>query len=117
MENVIGSDMGSYFKNTQYNELPPIDVSFDGKRFYLEDGHHRYGYAHKLGIKRVPVKVDITANPFIKLGFTIDDVVNYKKQALVESQFMTFLTKIKPHNPALVESIESGYKVLYKQTI
>ena len=117
MENVIGSDMGSYFKNTQYNELPPIDISFDGKRFYLEDGHHRYGYAHKLGIKRVPVKVDITANPFIKLGFTIDDVVNYKKQALVESQFMTFLTKIKPHNPALVESIESGYKVLYKQTI
>lgn len=116
MENVIGSDMGSYFKNTQYSELPPIDVSFDGTRFYLEDGHHRYGYAHKLGIKRVPVKVDITANPFIKLGFTIDDVVNYKKQVLTESHFISFLDQIKSYDTALIESIKSAYYICFENS-
>lgn len=114
MENVIGYDMGTYFKNTQYSELPPIDVSFDGKKFYLEDGHHRYGYAHKLGIKRVPVKVDITAKPFVKLGFTIDDVINYKKQTLTESHFISFLDKIKPYDTALVESIKSAYYICFE---
>jgi hypothetical protein len=78
MENVIGFDMKEYFDNIPYDSLPPIEASFDGKNFYVEDGHHRYGYAKQLKLKNVPVVVEITANPFKKLGFDIDDVVEYK---------------------------------------
>lgn len=86
MLNVDGFDMGKYFKDVDYASLPPIEVSYDGKNFYLEDGHHRYGYAKKLNMKSVPAIVEITANPFKKLGFTIDDVVKYKKQTLTEAK-------------------------------
>lgn len=86
MLNVNGYDMKQYFKNEPFDNLPPIDVSFNGKSFFIEDGHHRYAYAKQLGLKNVKVRVDITANPFNYLGFTMDDVVNYKNtSAITES--------------------------------
>lgn len=49
----------------------PIDVSFDGKKFYIEDGHHRY-YAAKILGKPLNVNLEITASPIpaiSKLGY------------------------------------------------
>jgi len=45
----------------------PIDVSFDGNKFYLEDGHHRYYAAKILGLP-LNVNLEIKANPITKLG-------------------------------------------------
>lgn len=103
MANVTGFDMGKYFKDADYASLPPIEVSYDGKNFYLEDGHHRYGYAKKLNLKTVPAVVEITANPFKKLGFTIDDVVRYKTQSLTEATDDQMLMD------ELAEFMNSGY--------
>jgi len=119
MKNVIGYDMKKYFDDTDINKLPPIEVSFDGKQFYIEDGHHRYGYYKQLGYRQVPVKVDITANPYKFLGFTIDDVVNYKKTltpSINESiLFNTFLDKLDNiYNRSLIEAIKTGYKTIFE---
>ena len=85
MKNVTGSNMKKYFNNKSYSKLPPVDVSFDGKNYYLEDGHHRYGYAKELKLKSIPVNVTITANPFKILGFTIDDVIKYKEDKSLQT--------------------------------
>jgi len=92
MDNVIDYDMGKYFNHISVSELPPIEVSYDGNNFYLEDGHHRYGYYKELGLNVIPSVIHIKANPFDKLGFYIDDIVNYKNslsnQHITESIFM-----------------------------
>jgi len=49
------------------NLSEPIDVSFDGKKFYIEDGHHRY-YAAKILGKPLNVSLEIKANPIAKLS-------------------------------------------------
>lgn len=49
----------------------PIEVSYDGKKFYIEDGHHRY-YAAKILGKPLSVNLEITASPIpvlTKLGY------------------------------------------------
>jgi tRNA nucleotidyltransferase/poly(A) polymerase len=45
----------------------PIDVSFDGKNFYIEDGHHRF-YAAKVLNLPLKINLEIKSNPIIKLG-------------------------------------------------
>ena len=55
-----------YAKSVDLSE--PIDVSYDGKKFYIEDGHHRY-YAAKVLNKPLNIKLEITANPITKLGY------------------------------------------------
>jgi hypothetical protein len=45
----------------------PIDVSYDGKNFNIEDGHHRY-YAAKILNKPLRVNLEIKANPISKLS-------------------------------------------------
>ena len=49
------------------NLSEPIDVSFDGSHFYIEDGHHRY-YAAKILSKPLNVNLEIKANPIIPLS-------------------------------------------------
>ena len=49
------------------NLTEPIDVSFNGKKFYLEDGHHRY-FAAKTLKKKLNVNLEINANPIKKLS-------------------------------------------------
>lgn len=49
------------------NITEPVDVSFNGKYFYLEDGHHRY-YAAKTLKKKLKVKLEIVANPIKPLS-------------------------------------------------
>jgi hypothetical protein len=49
------------------NLSEPIDVSYNGKKFYIEDGHHRY-YAAKILGKPLNINLEIKANPIIKLG-------------------------------------------------
>lgn len=49
------------------NLVEPIDVSFDGKSFNIEDGHHRY-YAASVLNKPLNVNLEIKANPITALG-------------------------------------------------
>ena len=44
----------------------PIEVSYNGKKFFIEDGHHRY-YAAKILNKPLNIDLDIHANPIKKL--------------------------------------------------
>jgi hypothetical protein len=75
MVNVVIGSMKSYFKGVPFDSLPPIEASYKNGKFYIEDGHHRCGYAIELGLNKVPVLIRIEDNPFKKLGFDIDDVV------------------------------------------
>src|ERR1035437_3567078 len=52
MDNVTGFSMRKYFKGAAFEKLPPIEVSFKKGKFYIEEGHHRYGYALELGLKK-----------------------------------------------------------------
>ncbi len=81
MENVLGFSMKDYFDNISYKKLDPIEVSYETGKFYIEDGHHRYGYAKELGLKKVPVEiVDIKDNPILALGYkSIDDIIKMKE--------------------------------------
>ncbi len=54
-----------YAKRVDLSE--PIDVSFDGKKFYIEDGHHRY-YAAKILNSPLKMNLEIKANPIEALG-------------------------------------------------
>jgi len=49
------------------NLSEPIDVSFDGNNFFLEDGHHRYVAAKTLNLP-LNVTLEIKANPLVKLS-------------------------------------------------
>jgi len=49
------------------NLSEPIDVSFDGRKFYIEDGHHRYCAAKILNVP-LSVNLEIKANPIAKLS-------------------------------------------------
>jgi len=82
MDNVTGFSMKDYFKNKPFSKLPPIEVSYNKGKFYIEDGHHRYGYAKELKLKNIDVKIeDIKDNPILALGFkSIDDIIKLKKQ-------------------------------------
>ncbi len=73
--------MTDYFKNTAFTKLPPIEVSYEKGNFYIEDGHHRYGYARELNLKKIRVKIEsIKDNPILALGFSsIDDLIRLKK--------------------------------------
>ena len=61
-----------------YDKLPPIEVIYKNKNFYLDDGHHRYYYAKKNNINKVKAKVvRIMDNPIISLGYkSIDELIN-----------------------------------------
>ena len=48
----------------------PIDVSYNGKYFYIEDGHHRY-YAAKILNKPLNINLEIKANPIVKLNLDL----------------------------------------------
>lgn len=50
------------------NLKEPIDVSFNGKKFFIEDGHHRY-YAAKILNKKLNVNLEIKANPILSLSY------------------------------------------------
>lgn len=78
MKNVIGYNMKDYFKGVSFSDLPPIDVIYEKGKFYISDGHHRYGYAKELKLKNINVRIeDIKDNPIITLGFnSIDDIIN-----------------------------------------
>lgn len=93
MENVIGFSMHKYFNDNpnfkhlspikSFNDLPPIEVSYEKGKFWIEEGHHRYGYALELGLKKVKVFIEsIRDNPFNVLGFDIDDVIKMKQSLL-----------------------------------
>jgi hypothetical protein len=45
----------------------PIDVSYENKKFYIEDGHHRY-YAAKTLNKPLKINLEIKTNPIVKLS-------------------------------------------------
>ena len=79
MENVDGFDMKKYFKGVSLDELPSIEVSLKKGKFYIEDGHHRYGYARQMGIKTIKAELQIKDNPFNYLGLYIDDIIAIKK--------------------------------------
>lgn len=49
------------------NLSEPVDVSFDGKKFNLEDGHHRY-FAAKTLKKKLNILLEIRANPINPLS-------------------------------------------------
>lgn len=49
------------------NLSEPIEVSFDGDHFFLEDGHHRYVAAKTLNVP-LNVELKIKANPIVKLS-------------------------------------------------
>lgn len=57
---------GPHFKDG-LDKLPPVEVDFDGKRFTLQDGHHRYYLAVKNG-QKLQAQVTVKANPFVALG-------------------------------------------------
>ena len=56
------------------NLAEPIDVSFDGKNFNIEDGHHRYYAASVLNLP-LKINLEIKANPVAALsqGMGYDD--------------------------------------------
>lgn len=71
MENVIHeiqrTGLSNYAWAKKINLSEPIDVSFNGKKFYIEDGHHRY-YAAKILNRPLNINLEIKANPITKLG-------------------------------------------------
>lgn len=76
------------------NLSEPIDVSFDGKKFNIEDGHHRY-YAAKILGKELPVNLEIKANP------TLEVIKNKSKIAEAYHK-----AKADGSNPELVKAVE-----------
>jgi hypothetical protein len=93
------------------NLSEPVDVSFDGKKFYLEDGHHRY-FAAKTLKKKINVKLEIKANPIKPLSnkgydqFHID-FFNQCKNTLTEQSRRDYL-KWKRKNVTLRGIFEFG---------
>jgi len=82
MKNVVGHNMKKYFKNTPLEKLPPIELSYTNGKYWIEDGHHRYGYAKELGVDTVDAVVEIKDNPYNYTDFDTDILVNAKKQSL-----------------------------------
>ena len=80
MNNVIGFSMEKYFKSIPYEDLPPIKISLENGEFWIEDGHHRYGYALELNKGTVPVMVSIKDNPFDYLGVQMDDIFKIRNE-------------------------------------
>lgn len=93
------------------NLSEPVDVSFDGNKFYLEDGHHRY-FAAKTLKKKLNVKLEINANPIKPLSnkgydqFHID-FFNQCKNTLTEQSRHDYL-KWKRKNVTLRGMTELG---------
>jgi len=71
LENVIyeiqKSGLSKFEWAKRINLTEPIDVSYNGKKFYVEDGHHRYTAARILN-KPLNINLEIKANPILKLG-------------------------------------------------
>lgn len=61
----------------QVNLTEPIDVSYNGKKFYVEDGHHRY-YAAKILNVPLNINLEIKENPIKKLD-GIGDYDNFHR--------------------------------------
>jgi hypothetical protein len=82
----------------------PIDVSFDGKKFYIEDGHHRY-FAAKVLNKPLKINLEIKANPVIKLGGDLG-YDNYHrciwKQAHEKNNELDIMNEEKPQKISLI---------------
>lgn len=54
-----------WVKSVDLSEPVSLSIKQDGK-FYLEDGHHRYFCAKKLG-KNLIAEIDIKGNPVLKI--------------------------------------------------
>jgi hypothetical protein len=69
--------MVNYFNRKEFKDLTLIDVMYKKGKFHILDGHHRYGYAKELGIKKILVLVkEIADNPITEMGFdSIDELI------------------------------------------
>jgi 8-oxo-dGTP pyrophosphatase MutT (NUDIX family) len=116
MANVDGKDMAAYFKNTPFNELPLIEVSYEKGKFWIEDGYHRYGYARQLHLKKVDVIVEIKSNPFLVLGYDIDDIIEAKKRLEATSVRASLLKRAERRqiNLEWVEKVRKDFLMLMK---
>lgn len=78
LDNVIyeieKSGLSKYQWAKKINLTEPIEVSYNGKKFYIEDGHHRY-YAAKILNLPLNIDLEIKANPIMKL----DGIGDYEK--------------------------------------
>lgn len=75
LENATGIDLRKYFKNTDPAALPPLDIVIEYGELHLVDGHHRWTYALKLGVRELPAIVSIRDNPLQYLGVNMDQIV------------------------------------------
>lgn len=74
-------DTGSYKYKDAWDELPPIEVSLEKDKLYIEDGYHRYYYAKKHRIPEIKSEITIKSNPITALGFdSIDDLIHQWKR-------------------------------------
>ena len=80
------------------NLSEPIEVSYDGYKFNIEDGHHRY-YAALILNKVLPVSLEIKANP------TVEVIRNRYKISKAYHK-----AKADGSNPELVEAVENLLK-------
>ena len=87
MSNTRDIDLKKYFGGKELQSLPPIDASLHNGKLSIEDGHHRYALAKQLGVKVVPVTVELKDNPFKKLGYDIDDVIRARKATGAMDEF------------------------------
>ena len=99
MKNVVGYNMQKYFKNTPLEKLPPIELSYTNGNYWIEDGHHRYGYAKELGVDTVDAVVEIKDNPYNYTDFDTDILVN--------AIFVVCVFILKPHSKVYNSSVIS----------
>lgn len=91
VDSIEGIDLIKYFNGA--NSLPPIEVSFERGKFWLEDGHHRVEYAKQLGNDEIYAQVTIKDNPFDYVGMQLDDILKLKHQ--MEDEKIAFINTLK----------------------
>lgn len=89
-DSIDGVDLNKYFDYA--SELPPIEVSFERGKFWLEDGHHRIEYARQLGCDEIAADVTIKDNPFDYVGMQLEDILKLKQQ--MEDEKIAFINSL-----------------------